>query len=105
MVGDSSNDAQAARAAGYPVQVTYGYNTVSRCAPVDADGFARFAGGAGLSRGSGRALPSRASLSFQSRRVGARPDAHHGVVELRLLERLALGLAPMVMTVPAPGIH
>jgi phosphoglycolate phosphatase len=41
MVGDSSNDAQAARAAGCPVLlVTYGYNHGQPVRAVDADGFA-----------------------------------------------------------------
>ena len=40
MVGDSSNDAQAARAAGCPVVlVTYGYNHGEPVQGVDADGF------------------------------------------------------------------
>ena len=40
MVGDSSNDAQAARAAGCPVVlVTYGYNHGQPVLSVDADGF------------------------------------------------------------------
>ena len=40
MVGDSSNDAQAARAAGCPVLlVTYGYNHGQPIRAVDADGF------------------------------------------------------------------
>ena len=40
MVGDSSNDAQAARAAGCPVVlVTYGYNHGEPVHEVDADGF------------------------------------------------------------------
>ena len=40
MVGDSSNDAQAARAAGCPVVlVTYGYNHGQPVRSVDADGF------------------------------------------------------------------
>lgn len=40
MVGDSSNDAQAARAAGCPVWlVTYGYNHGQPVHTVDADGF------------------------------------------------------------------
>ena len=40
MVGDSSNDAQAARAAGCPVLlVTYGYNHGEPIHGVDADGF------------------------------------------------------------------
>ena len=40
MVGDSSNDAQAARAAGCPVVlVTYGYNHGQPVRAVDADGF------------------------------------------------------------------
>jgi len=40
MVGDSSNDAQAARAAGCPVVlVTYGYNHGQPVQAVDADGF------------------------------------------------------------------
>ncbi len=40
MVGDSSNDAQAARAAGCPVVlVTYGYNHGEPVQAVDADGF------------------------------------------------------------------
>jgi phosphoglycolate phosphatase len=40
MVGDSSNDALAARAAGCPVVlVTYGYNHGQPVAAVDADGF------------------------------------------------------------------
>lgn len=40
MVGDSSNDAQAARAAGCPViLVTYGYNHGQPVRQVDADGF------------------------------------------------------------------
>ncbi len=40
MVGDSSNDAQAARAAGCPVAlVTYGYNHGQPVRAVDADGF------------------------------------------------------------------
>ncbi|MFT3813463.1 MAG: phosphoglycolate phosphatase [Acidovorax sp.] len=40
MVGDSSNDAQAARAAGCPVVlVTYGYNHGQPVQGVDADGF------------------------------------------------------------------
>ncbi|OYU46412.1 MAG: phosphoglycolate phosphatase [Burkholderiales bacterium PBB4] len=41
MVGDSSNDAQAARAAGCPVWLmTYGYNHGQPIQQVDADGFA-----------------------------------------------------------------
>ena len=41
MVGDSSNDAQAARAAGCPVWLmTYGYNHGQPVRAVDADGFA-----------------------------------------------------------------
>ncbi len=41
MVGDSSNDAQAARAAGCPVLlVTYGYNHGQPVRDVEADGFA-----------------------------------------------------------------
>ena len=40
MIGDSSNDAQAARAAGCPVLlVTYGYNHGEPIRRVDADGF------------------------------------------------------------------
>ena len=40
MIGDSSNDAQAARAAGCPVVlVTYGYNHGEPVRAVDADGF------------------------------------------------------------------
>ena len=40
MVGDSSNDAQAARAAGCPVVlVTYGYNHGEPVQQVDADGW------------------------------------------------------------------
>ena len=40
MIGDSSNDARAARAAGCPVLlVTYGYNHGEPVAAVDADGF------------------------------------------------------------------
>jgi phosphoglycolate phosphatase len=40
MIGDSSNDAQAARAAGCPVLlVTYGYNHGEPVRKVDADGF------------------------------------------------------------------
>ena len=40
MIGDSSNDAQAARAAGCPVLlVTYGYNHGEPIHAVDADGF------------------------------------------------------------------
>lgn len=40
MMGDSSNDAQAARAAGCPVLlVTYGYNHGAPIRAVDADGF------------------------------------------------------------------
>lgn len=40
MIGDSSNDAQAARAAGCPVVlVTYGYNHGQPVQAVDADGF------------------------------------------------------------------
>jgi phosphoglycolate phosphatase len=40
MVGDSSNDAQAARAAGCPVVLmTYGYNHGEPVTQVDADGF------------------------------------------------------------------
>lgn len=51
MVGDSSNDAQAARAAGCPVVlVTYGYNHGQPVRAVDADGFvdalAEFSAGA-----------------------------------------------------------
>jgi phosphoglycolate phosphatase len=41
MIGDSSNDAQAARAAGCPVWLmTYGYNHGQPVREVDADGFA-----------------------------------------------------------------
>ena len=41
MIGDSSNDAQAARAAGCPVWLmTYGYNHGQPARAVDADGFA-----------------------------------------------------------------
>jgi len=40
MIGDSSNDAAAARAAGCPVVlVTYGYNHGQSVRTVDADGF------------------------------------------------------------------
>lgn len=40
MIGDSSNDAQAARAAGCPIWlVTYGYNHGEPIHAVDADGF------------------------------------------------------------------
>ena len=40
MIGDSSNDAQAARAAGCPVMlVTYGYNHGEPIRSVDADGY------------------------------------------------------------------
>ena len=40
MVGDSSNDAQAARAAGCPVAlVTYGYNHGQPVHSVDADSY------------------------------------------------------------------
>jgi len=40
MIGDSSNDAAAARAAGCPVVlVTYGYNHGEPVLNVDADGF------------------------------------------------------------------
>ena len=40
MIGDSSNDARAARAAGCPVLlVTYGYNHGEPVRGVDADGF------------------------------------------------------------------
>lgn len=40
MLGDSSNDAQAARAAGCPVVlVTYGYNHGQPVRNVDADGY------------------------------------------------------------------
>jgi phosphoglycolate phosphatase len=40
MIGDSSNDAAAARAAGCPVLlVTYGYNHGEPVRSVDADGF------------------------------------------------------------------
>ena len=40
MVGDSSNDARAARAAGCPVLlVTYGYNHGEPVRQVDADGW------------------------------------------------------------------
>jgi phosphoglycolate phosphatase len=40
MIGDSSNDAQAARAAGCPVLlVTYGYNHGEPIRSVDADAF------------------------------------------------------------------
>jgi phosphoglycolate phosphatase len=40
MIGDSSNDARAARAAGCPVMlVTYGYNHGEPVRTVDADGF------------------------------------------------------------------
>ena len=40
MIGDSSNDAAAARAAGCPVLlVTYGYNHGEPARSVDADGF------------------------------------------------------------------
>ena len=40
MIGDSSNDARAARAAGCPVLlVTYGYNHGEPIRAVDADGY------------------------------------------------------------------
>jgi phosphoglycolate phosphatase len=40
MIGDSSNDAKAARGAGCPVVlVTYGYNHGQPVREVDADGF------------------------------------------------------------------
>jgi phosphoglycolate phosphatase len=40
MIGDSSNDAKAARAAGCPVVlVSYGYNHGEPIRDVDADGF------------------------------------------------------------------
>lgn len=57
MIGDSSNDAQAARAAGCPVLlVTYGYNHGEPIRSVDADGYVDSLAG----------LPSTASFSFQS---------------------------------------
>ena len=66
MVGDSSNDAQAARAAGCPVVlVTYGYNHGEPARGVDADGhldsLAELA--AWLSDGSQGVLPSKASFN------------------------------------------
>lgn len=48
MIGDSSNDAQAARAAGCPVLlVTYGYNHGEPVRAVDADGFLESLAGLG----------------------------------------------------------
>lgn len=60
MVGDSSNDAQAARAAGCPVVlVTYGYNHGEPVRGVDADGFVD-----SLTELGQAGLPSSASLSL-----------------------------------------
>jgi len=56
MVGDSSNDAQAARAAGCPVVlVTYGYNHGQPVQAVDADGFIHALPELAAARGAGRA--------------------------------------------------
>jgi len=53
MIGDSSNDAQAARAAGCPVLlVTYGYNHGEAINTVDADGFIDSLAELALNRGS-----------------------------------------------------
>ena len=94
MIGDSSNDAQAARAAGCPVLlVTYGYNHGEPVRAVDADGYAstRWPTWRPLLAAHAQAgLPSSASLSFQSAGLGPQPDAHQRVEEFRLLEGLAL---------------
>lgn len=56
MLGDSSNDAQAARAAGCPVVlVTYGYNHGQPVQAVDADGFIHALPELAAARGAGRA--------------------------------------------------
>ncbi len=56
MVGDSSNDAQAARAAGCPVVlVTYGYNHGQPVQAVDADGFIHALPELAAARGAGHA--------------------------------------------------
>ena len=69
MIGDSSNDARAARAAGCPVVlVTYGYNHGEPVRAVDADGFLDSL--AELPRLDQAGLPSSASLSFQSAGFG-----------------------------------
>ncbi|MDM0027825.1 phosphoglycolate phosphatase [Variovorax saccharolyticus] len=61
MVGDSSNDAKAARAAGCPVVlVSYGYNHGEPVRGVDADGFVDSL----LELGAQDDLPSSASLSL-----------------------------------------
>lgn len=60
MVGDSSNDARAARAAGCPVVlVSYGYNHGEPVRGVDADGFVD-----SLLELGAQPLPSNASLSL-----------------------------------------
>ena len=60
MLGDSSNDAQAARAAGCPVVlVTYGYNHGEPVRAVDADGFIGSFGELGAWLESGLAGPAR----------------------------------------------
>ncbi|MGO4394564.1 phosphoglycolate phosphatase [Variovorax sp. M-6] len=60
MVGDSSNDAQAARAAGCPVVlVSYGYNHGEPVRGVDADGFVDSLAELGV-----QPFPSSASLSL-----------------------------------------
>lgn len=60
MVGDSSNDAKAARAAGCPVVlVSYGYNHGEPVRGVDADGFVD-----SLLELSAQVLPSKASFSL-----------------------------------------
>jgi len=60
MVGDSSNDAKAARAAGCPVVlVSYGYNHGEPVRGVDADGFVD-----SLAELGAQPLPSSASLSL-----------------------------------------
>ena len=60
MIGDSSNDARAARAAGCPVLlVSYGYNHGEPVRGVDADGFVDSLLELGL-----QPLPSSASFSL-----------------------------------------
>ena len=97
MVGDSSNDAAAARAAGCPVVlVTYGYNHGE---PVRGGGrrrLRRLAGRAGRLAGalsSGR-LAQQRFLQLPVGRRRAQPDAQQRVEELGLLERLALLARP-----------
>ena len=109
MVGDSGNDAQAARAAGCPVLIVpYGYNEGTPVQNLDADGIVDSL----LAVADRRAARSRRPMSFDSflRNGHCRPGvvASHGLAPLAPLAPRARGVraciddAPRSRTVAQP---